>query len=150
MADKADRDFELAMTVLKDNQSYLADHKGRRWEVLKWGVSLNLAFATASAFKTERSEFLSFFLFVVGMAMSLTSIALIVHLNRRMTRTRERAKRVAIWLEHNGLDVEGIMGEKPVNFYPLGEKHDATEMWIATIVLLLIPFLSLIRVLIGT
>jgi len=148
MADKDEQNFDFAMAILADSQAYIADHKKRRWEMVKWGVSVNLAFATATAVKSQRDDYLSFFLFVMGMAISLASVYIIVHLNRRMTRTRLQGKRVSIWLEDKGVDVEGITGEKPRDAYPLGEKHDYAEMWTATIVLLLIPFLSLVRVVI--
>lgn len=146
MADTADREFELAMALLADSNSYIADHKSRRWDVLKWGVSVNLAFATASAFKSGDSTYLSFFLFLVGMVVSLASIFLILHYNQRMTDTREQAKQVAIWLERNGIDYFAVAGEKPGEMYPDGEGHDRQEILISRAILLLAPFLCLVRV----
>jgi hypothetical protein len=146
MVDRADRNFDLAMAILADHNAYIADHKVRRWDVLKWGVSINLAFATASAFKSGDSSFLSFFLFFVGMCVSLASIFLIQHYNRRMTGTRDQAKQLALWFEKNGVDYEDITGAKPADMYPHGEWHDLQEIVVSSAVLLLVPFLCLVRV----
>ena len=149
MGDEPDRDFQLAMATLADNQTYIAAHKERRWDVVKWAFSINLALATASAFKSGESRQLSFFLFLIGMGVSGAGIFLVRHLNERMTETRNRAQRVAIWLDKHNVDWEGIVGVKADDMYPKGGEHDFVEIRLADAVLLLVPFLSLARVVFG-
>ncbi len=43
MIDREDREFEVAAGILEDCRRYIAAHKIQRWDVVKWGVSVNLA-----------------------------------------------------------------------------------------------------------
>ena len=49
MNDLADKEFQLASAALENCRRYIAAHKTQRWDVVKWGVSVNLALAVAAA-----------------------------------------------------------------------------------------------------
>jgi hypothetical protein len=43
MEDIENKEFQVASAALEDHRRFIAAHKIQRWEVLKWGVSINIA-----------------------------------------------------------------------------------------------------------
>jgi hypothetical protein len=49
MIDPEEKEFANAVGILDDCRRYIAAHKIQRWDVVKWGVSVNLVLAVAAA-----------------------------------------------------------------------------------------------------
>jgi hypothetical protein len=132
-----DKEFEIAIGILEDCRRLIAAGKVQRWEVLKWGVSVNLALAVAAStsdlikLPTERKQFLLY----IGIAVLLACFWLIVHYNTRMTRARRQTRRIAAWLLERGLDYYAIAGVGRSDYSRAGKDYDFGELTTFLIVL---------------
>jgi hypothetical protein len=86
MAD-ASESLQLALIYLQDTQRIIAAGKVQRWEVLKWAVTVNLAFAAAGA-ATKIGAWPLFGLFSFCVLVAITSMFLLNHYNNRITGAR--------------------------------------------------------------
>jgi hypothetical protein len=138
--DIEDKEFQIATAALEDHRRFLSSHKVQRWEVLKWGVSVNLALAVAAASPAVMGLRISHKLFLVyiGAGVVLASWLLIDHYNRLMTRVRTRhVGHVIDWLRQRGLDYTAITGVDLVRAYSSGEDYDRYEIGLFTAVLMI-------------
>src|SRR5713101_2631611 len=82
-----DKDFQIACSALDDWRRVIAAGKIQRWEVLKWGVALNLALTTLSiSIKVS-----GWWLIVVTALIAFASRFLIFHYNDRVVGARQSA-----------------------------------------------------------
>jgi hypothetical protein len=76
-----DREFYIVTSALDDNRKLIAAGKIQRWDVVKWGFTVNVALATvAAAFRTHYRAY-----FGLAVAVAIASCYLVLHYNRRMT-----------------------------------------------------------------
>jgi uncharacterized membrane protein len=96
MVDVEEKEVGLAVGILEDCRRYIAAHKIQRWEILKWGVSVNVALAVAAAVPALKGARL--LLLVFGCAVSTVSCLLISYYNKRMAGMRRQAVGIVNWL----------------------------------------------------
>jgi hypothetical protein len=66
-------DFSVVSSALDDYRRLIAAGKIQRWDVVKWGVTVDLALAAVSASLTPQTFVRSFALFVLAAAASLAA-----------------------------------------------------------------------------
>jgi len=143
MSDPKDKEFAIASSALEDCRRYIAAHKAQRWDVVKWGVSVNLALALAAA--TSALADIRFVIFLFSSGVAVASWCLVIHYNKRMTDMRDQAITLVNWFKQNGVDYDAIVGGK-TNAYSVGESYDLRELAIFLVILVASPtliFLSL-------
>jgi hypothetical protein len=118
-----DKEFQIACSALDDCRKLIAAGKVQRWEVVKWGVSVNLALATVSVPIGPNWLLVAFSGFV-----AIASSVLVLHYNRRMTGARSSTIDIAKWLKKNQIDYESIIGADLVHAYSKGWKYDKEEL----------------------
>jgi hypothetical protein len=64
MIDPEEKEFQIAVGILEDCRRQIAAYKALRWDVVKWGVTINLALAVAAAAPTL-ADFRPYLLFSV-------------------------------------------------------------------------------------
>jgi cell division protein FtsW (lipid II flippase) len=100
----------IILSFLDDARRLIEGGKGRRWEVFKWTVALNILLATA-ALTQPKPQTVPYALFIVALIASLMGIFLISHYDRRMTKARDSARNLVEWLCTNAsIDIYAIMG----------------------------------------
>ena len=139
MIDPEEKEFQIAMGILEDCRRFIAAHKVQRWDVVKWGVSVNLALAVAAAAPTLADFRLYLLLLSAGVAAA--SWGLVLHYNRRMTRIRDQAVTVVNWLRLNGVDYDAITGQSTQDDYSVGESYDLQELAVFLAILVASPTL---------
>ena len=80
-----DREFDLARYFLEDNQKLIAAGKIQRWDIVKWGVTVNLALAAAAiSLRRAGDLFFYFSAFVAWLAWAMA-----VYHDSKITRARK-------------------------------------------------------------
>jgi hypothetical protein len=146
MSDHEDREFAIANGIVEDCRRYIAAHKVQRWDILKWGVSVNAALA-AAATAVPALKGAQFLLLIIGYAVALVSCLLIAYYNKRTAGTRQQVVRVINWLKSKGIDYDAIAGGNAAGEYAAGEQYDRFELRIFFAVLLVSPTLILLNLL---
>ena len=90
MQDNHKFQLPIVLSFLDDARRLIEGGKGRRWEVFKWTMALNVVLATA-ALTQPKPPIAWYGLLVLALAVSLMGGFLIDHYDRRMTKARERA-----------------------------------------------------------
>jgi hypothetical protein len=118
-------EFGIATLFLQDKQRLIAAGKIQRWEIVKWVLAANLAFAAGSA--TTQLGRWSLLLVFFSAFISALAIFLLFHYNSRMTGSRNDAKTIIDFLQSNGLDIKRITGD---DFdYSAGHDYDRPELF---------------------
>jgi len=99
-------DFEVARLFLLESHALIAASRLQRWDVTKWGVTVNLALATASASVTSSRGLLTFFCLLVA----LLGIGLIHYYNGRIAVAREASRASLGFISRGGVDLKAITG----------------------------------------
>lgn len=100
----------IILSFLDDARRIIEGGKGRRWEVFKWTVALNILLATA-ALTQAKPQIAPYALFVVALIVSLMGGILIGHYDHRMTKARHSARKLVEWICTNAcIDIVAIMG----------------------------------------
>jgi hypothetical protein len=126
MPDLEEREFTIAAGILDDCRRHIAAHKIQRWDVVKWGVSVNLALAVAAA--TPALASVRFYLLLLSCGVAVASWLLVLHYNRRMTGTRNQAQTTISWLQERGVNYDAILGDSTRDAYASGENYDRQEL----------------------
>jgi hypothetical protein len=135
-----DRDFTIAIGAMDDCRRSVAAGKLQRWEVLKWGTSLNTAIIAATALPN-----VSFWIFFyLSIMVSIISIVLVFYYNSKMTRVRGTMLALVQWLEDNKIDYEKITKIKWRTAYKEGEDYDAAELYAFSGILAMPPLVALL------
>ena len=142
----SDKEFQVIVSALDDCRRLIAAGKAQRWEVVKWGVAVNIALATAAAAPALGHNFSLFWLAV---AVSIASVLLVGHYNKRMSGARETATVLSDRLKWFGINYDAITQAKrtrtkPTISYSAGEYYDWRELLIFSAVLSVSPFLVLL------
>jgi hypothetical protein len=141
-----DKEFHVIVSALEDCRRLIAAGKVQRWEVVKWGVAVNVALATAAGVPVLGR---SFSLFWLAVAVSIASVLLVGHYNKRMSGARETATVLIDRLKWFGINYDAITQAKrtrtkPTISYSAGEYYDWRELLIFSTVLSVSPFLVLL------
>ena len=138
-----DNEFKVAFVIIEDANRVVAGGKAHRWDVLKWGVAINLAVPAAMiATKADYSARCLYFLFAV--AVAVVGIVLIFHYSRRMTGARKHAAKAYEYLQKNGIPLAAMTASAEEYTKPVGCFYDTEELVLFPIVLLLSCIPSLI------
>ena len=139
MIDPEEKEFAIAVGILEDSRKLIAAGKIQRWDVVKWGVSVNLALTVAAA-APALADFRPYLL-LLSAGVAAASWGLVLHYNRRMTRVRDQAVTVVSWLRHKGVDYDAITGQSTQDDYSVGESYDLQEFFMFLAILVASPAL---------
>jgi hypothetical protein len=106
MNDEEER--KVIYSALDDCRRLIAAGKVQRWDVVKWGVTVNVALATAAALIKSNVAFSSI-LFAIAVLVAIVSWQLVSHYNIRVTRARNDAKYLVERLRDKGIDYDSII-----------------------------------------
>ena len=148
MVDVEEKQMGLAIGILEDCRRQIAAYKGQRWDVVKWGVTVNLALAVAAA--ASGSDEARLFLLLLSCAVALGGWILVRHYNSRMTGARQQAVGVIEWLRQKSIDYDSITGESSNAGYAGGENYDRQELKIFAWILGASTLLVLISLFVGS
>jgi hypothetical protein len=140
-----DKEFQVASAVLEDCRRYIAAHKIQRWDVVKWGVSVNLALTVAAA--TPALSEIQLYLLVLSCGVAAASWLLVLHYNRRVTSVRNQAVAIIAWLKARGVDYDSIINQSTKDAYSAGEGYDSQELILFVCILAASPILGLLSLL---
>ena len=77
MVDVEEKQVALAIGILEDCRRQIAAYKGQRWDVVKWGVTTNLALAAVFA-ALALADFRPYLL-VLSAGVAVASWGLVLH-----------------------------------------------------------------------
>jgi hypothetical protein len=138
-------EFAVLASTLDDNRRLIAAGKVQRWDVVKWGVTVNLALAALSA-SLPLSLVRSFALFLLAVLASLAAGYLVQYYNRRMTEARKGAVHLAEILTKKGIQFDQLVGGPGfAKAYAAGENYDKEEMNMFGIILAIAPLSVFVR-----
>jgi hypothetical protein len=145
-SDMTDKELQVIFSALDDCRRLIAAGKVQRWDVIKWGVAVNVGLATAAAaipFKGASS----FIPFGLGVLVAIMSWLLMSHYNLRLTRTRDDARYLVDQIDKKGIDYDGIVGTNVALDYAKGPDYDKEELRIFKLILIVSPVLPLLAAL---
>jgi hypothetical protein len=99
----------------------------QRWDVVKWGVTVNVALATAAAVIKFNVAFSSISV-AIAVLVAFVSRQLVSHYNVRVTRARNDAKYLVERLRDKGIDYDSIIGKNAASEYSKGFDYDKEEL----------------------
>jgi hypothetical protein len=126
MNDLADKEFQLASAALENCRRYIAAHKTQRWDVVKWGGSVNLALAVAAA--TPALAEIQIYLLVLSCGVAAASWLLVLRYTRRVTGIRNQVVTIIAWMKERGVDYDSIVNQNTKDTYSRGEDYDVQEL----------------------
>ena len=133
---KDEEELKVIYSALDDCRRLIAAGKVQRWDVVKWGVTVNVALATAAAFKG------SFNFVLLGVAVAIISGWLVLYYNRRITGARNDASHLVDQIQTRGIDYNSIVGK--TSDYQKGPKYDFRELIIFMLILIISAALPLL------
>jgi hypothetical protein len=129
MNDKTDSDKELQiiLSVLDDCRRLIAAGKVQRWDVVKWGVTVNVALATVAAAIQFAVPF-SLIPVLLAVLVAFVSWLLVLHYNRRLTGARDTTTHLVDQIKRKGIDYDTIIGKSVAFDYSQGPEYDKQEL----------------------
>src|SRR6516164_5726098 len=140
---KDEEELKVIYSALDDCRRLIAAGKVQRWDVVKWGVAVNLGLATAAAAIPFEGAF-DLFPFVLAVLVALVSWLLVLHYNRRTTGARNTATHLVCQMKKKGIDYDGIVGTNTASDYSTGFEYDKPELNLFTVILFGSVFLPLL------
>lgn len=127
-ADMNDKDkaFQVIASAHDDCRRQIAAGKVQRWEVVKWGVAVNVGLATAAA-ALGRNIPLHVIL-LLAVAVAIASLLLLGHYNKRMSGARRTATTLAGRLRSYHIDYDAILETDVARSYSTDEYYDWPEL----------------------
>jgi energy-converting hydrogenase Eha subunit E len=141
-------EFSVVSSAMDDCRRLIAAGKIQRWDVVKWGVSANLALAALSVSLTPQTFGRSFALFILAAAASIAAWFLMRYYNQRMTRARGDAIHLSRVFKKGGIKFDELVGHDSEEAYSAGTAYDREELTTFGAILAVVPFLTLARYLI--
>jgi len=149
---KDDEELKVIYSALDDCRRLIAAGKVQRWDVVKWGVTVNVALATATAAIPFEGAFdllglaMPFSLIPFGLAVvvALVSWRLVLHYNRRTTGARDDVTRLVCQMKKKGIDYDSILGANVASEYSKGPEYDKQELNLFTLILIVSVLLPLL------
>ena len=147
-----EEELKVIYSALDDCRRLIAAGKVQRWDVVKWGVTVNVALATATAAIPFEGAFdllgsaVPFSLIPFGLAVvvALVSWRLVLHYNRRTTGARNDATRLVCQMKKKGIDYDSIIGTSVASEYSKGFEYDKQELNLFTLILIVSVLLPLL------
>jgi hypothetical protein len=143
MADP-DKKFQVINSALDDQRRLIAAGKVQRWDVVKWGVTVNVALATAATLIQFKGALdvcglavpFSFIPSLLAAAVALVSLVLVLYYNYGTTAARTDATYLVKEMkEKHGIDYSGIVGKDLASHYSKGFFYDWPELLLFTAIL---------------
>ena len=119
---KDEEELKVIYSALDDCRRLIAAGKVQRWDVVKWGVAVNVGLATAAAIPFEGA--FSFVPFGLAVLVAVVSWLLVLHYNRRTTGARNDAKHLVCQMKQKGIDYDSILGTNVASEYSKGSEYD--------------------------
>jgi hypothetical protein len=126
-------EFAVASAILEDGRKVIAAGKNQRWDVVKWGVTVNIALTTASLALFEDHPSAAGWLFCLAVIVALIGEGLVLHFNNRLKNARNDTVVPEQYLIQNGIDISAITGKEPTTVDWL---YDKEELGLFTITLI--------------
>jgi len=149
---KDDEELKVIYSALDDCRRLIAAGKVQRWDVVKWGVTVNVALAATTAAIPFEGAFdlfglaVPFSLIPFGLAVvvALVSWRLVLHYNRRTTGARNDATRLVCQMRKKDIDYDSIIGTNVASEYSKGSEYDKQELNLFTLILIVSVLLPLL------
>src|SRR5215472_17560173 len=132
---KTDNELKVIFSAHDDWRRRIAAGKVQRWDVVKWGVTVNVALATATTLIPFSGAF-SFIPFLLAVPVAIVSWLLVLHYNRRPTGARTDAKYLVCQMEKKGIDYDSILSTNVASEYSKGSEYDKQELNLFTVILI--------------
>jgi hypothetical protein len=113
----------VILSFIDDSRRLIEAGKGRRWEVFKWAVAINLLLVP-TAFAHEKFPFPAVAFDIISGVSSLLAIALILHYDRRIDGARRRSHGLIRWIAANIIDVSAVTGIPEDRDHPRQDAHE--------------------------
>jgi hypothetical protein len=94
----------VILSFIDDSRRLIEAGKGRRWEVFKWAMAINLLLVP-TAYAHQKFPFPAVAFDNISGVSSLLAIALILHYDRRIDGARRRSHGLVRWIAANIIDV---------------------------------------------
>jgi hypothetical protein len=114
-------------SALDDCRRLIAAGKVQRWDVVKWGVTVNVALATAAAV-IEFNVAFSSISFGIAVLVAFVSWQLVSHYNVRVTGARNTSIRLVVQMKGKGIDYNSITDTNVASDYSNGLDYDKEEL----------------------
>jgi hypothetical protein len=149
---KDEEELKVIYSALDDCRRLIAAGKVQRWDVVKWGVAVNVGLATAAAAIPFEGAFNLFGLaapfslipFLLAVLVAFTSWLLVLHYNRRATGARITATHLVDQMKRKGIDYDSIVGTNVALDYSRGSEYDSQELNLFTVILFVSVLLPLL------
>ena len=124
---KTDNELKVIFSAHDDWRRVVAAGKVQRWDVVKWGVTVNTALAALAATVTISLRG-ALGLFVIAVVVAFMSWRLMSHYNLRITRAREDARKLVDQMKKKyDIDYDNIT-DKHVALDYVGPTRDEGEL----------------------
>ena len=140
---KDEEELKVIYSALDDCRRLIAAGKVQRWDVVKWGLTVNVALATAAAAIPFEGAFI-FIPFGLAVLVAVTSWLLVLHYNRRATGARDTAKHLVEQMNGKGINYNNIVGTNVEVDYSQGSEYDKQELNFFTVILVVSVLLPLL------
>jgi hypothetical protein len=145
---KDEEELKVIYSALDDCRRLIAAGKVQRWDVVKWGVAVNVGLATAAAAIPFEGAF-SFVPFGLAVLVAVVSWLLVLHYNRRVTGARDTATHLVDQIEKKGINYGSIVGTNVAFDYSKGSEYDSQELNLFMAILFLSVLLPLLPAIYG-
>jgi hypothetical protein len=145
MNDKTDSDKELQIifSALDDQRRLIAAGKVQRWDVVKWGVTVNVALATAAAAIPFKGALdvcglavpFSLIPFLLAVAVAFVSLVLVLYYNKGTSDARNDATHLVNQMKDRDIDYARIVGKDLASHYSKGFFYDWPELLLFAFIL---------------
>ena len=140
---KDDEELKVIYSALDDCRRLIAAGKVQRWGVVKWGVTVNVALATATAAIPFNVAFSSIS-FALAVLVAFVSWQLVSHYNDRVTGARNTSIHLVDQMRGKGIYYNSITGTNVASDYSNGRNYDKEELRRFKLILFSSPILPLL------
>ena len=148
-----DEELRVIYSALDDQRRLIAAGKVQRWDVVKWGVTVNVALATAAALIQFKGAFSvcgiavpnNFIPFLLAVAVAFVSLVLVLYYNKGTTDARNDATHLVQQMKDNhNIDYSAIVGKDLAAHYSKGFWYDLLELLLFAVILIVSATLPLV------
>ena len=142
---KGDREFQVIVSALDDCRRLIAAGKVQRWDVVKWGVTVNVGLAAVAAAIPFKGAFdlcglavpFSFIPVILAVTVAVVSLVLVLYYNKSATDARNDATHLVNQMkDKHEIDYSRIVGKDLASHYSKGFFYDWPELLLFTAILI--------------